>query len=161
MNRRRATFAILGLPLPALASERGQPGIRSTELALRAPTIVILLDSPSEQRQARKSDQNYDEASGDFGVYTDRMLQALMDYKQITIRWSHAKRVTFPGTSFSPVIRSQVGGGWGYVFFRPGSAPIVVQGVATDDELVCRASALFTLRVEGYKCEASQVSRAK
>jgi hypothetical protein len=147
MRRRAALVGVWALPAFALAKE-------VTVLRLSGPSLVVLLDSPFEQEAQRAADPNYDEATGDFAVYTNRALAVLKGRKEFVVRWSSAQRVAFPGTRFSSVARSGVGGGWGYVFYKPGKEPVVIAGVVTEEELVCRASLVFEFKVEGYKCEA-------
>jgi hypothetical protein len=150
MQRRLALIALTAAPASAFAAEKASTSI---ELRLNSPVVVILLDSPAEQAVQHKLDPNYGESTSDFGYYTNQMLNALKGHKAIKIRWSHAQRVTFPGTKLAPLKRSEIGGGWGYIFFNPGKTPFVVHGVATSDELICRARAMFGIAVEGYKCE--------
>jgi len=140
MQRRLALAALTAVGASAFAAKQASA---PKELRLNAPTIVILLDSPEEQALQHKRDPNYGEASSDFGYYTGQMLDALKRHKEFNIRWSHAERITFPGTRLASLKRSEVGGGWGYIFFKPGKPPVIVHGVATSDELICRASVMF------------------
>lgn len=154
MQRRALLIAFAPLCLSTSAAPQAPQRSASSTLRLTKPTIVILVDSPSEQKRNAKQDPNYNEATGDFGAYTNRMLAVLKGRKEFTILWSHADRVVFSTTSVQPITRTAVGGGWGYVYYSPGKAPMIVEGVATDDELVCRATVMFGIKVEGYKCEA-------
>jgi hypothetical protein len=119
-------------------------------VTLSRPTILILVDTRAEQKR-HGEDPEYNEAAGDFAVYSSRMAEALKDHRGFRIQWSSAQSIRFPGTRFEPVLRRKLGG-WGYVFYRPGREPIVIEGVAVDDELVCTAVRLFETKVEGYAC---------
>jgi hypothetical protein len=122
-------------------------------IALTKPTIIILVAPKSEQRRY-KDDSEYNEFSGDFAVYANRLISTLRPYPNVTIRWSDADAVTFPGTSFKPVQRRELETEWGYVFFRPGAPPVVHAGVAEDEYLICIAAKLYGLTIQGHKCEA-------
>lgn len=113
--------------------------------------MVILVDSPVEQRRYRE-DSEYNEFSGDFGVYTNRMSEALRGNPQVSIRWSYASTVSFPSTSYNAAQRRKLETGWGYVFFRSGEQPVVIAGVAVDDQLVCTAVKLYQIKVERCSC---------
>jgi hypothetical protein len=126
--------------------------IAQQSVALRRPTIVILIDTPAEIKRQR-NDHEYNEATGDFAVYANRMVEALKTKRDFRIQWSSASLVRFPATTFKPVLRHKVGG-WGYVFYRPGHEPIIIEGVAVDDQLVSTAVRLFEVKVEGYPCGA-------
>ncbi len=42
----------------------------------------------------------------------------------------------------------------GYIFYRPGTAPVVYAGVVADGYLVCQAEKFFAMKFAGYKCGA-------
>jgi hypothetical protein len=140
-------ISVLAILLPCQGRAR-------TVLAIRQPTIIILIDTPTEIEK-HDHDDEYGEFSSDFAVYANRMSAALKQHPGIKVRWSSADAVTFPGTRFRAVMRKKLESSWGYVFYRPGRKPIVIAGVAVDDELVCTASQLYTVKVDGYNCDAS------
>lgn len=147
--------ALLTLGAPTASIAEGKARI----LALRKPTIVILV-APAAEQKKYKDDSEYNEFSGDFAVYANRMIAILRDHSEVKVQWSDADTVSFPGTGFKPVRRRQLETEWGYVFFRPGAPPIVQAGVADDEFLVCIAVRLYKLKIDGYKCEASYLSPA-
>jgi hypothetical protein len=141
------SLAILLSPCPSAAEGK------TRVLALRKATIVILVATAAEQWKY-KDDSEYNEFSGDFAVYANRLITALHSHSEVTVRWSDTDTVSFPGTSFAPIHRQKLETEWGYVFFRPGSPPVVHAGVAEDEYLVCLAARLYELKVEGYKCDS-------
>jgi len=120
-------------------------------LVLRVPTIVILV-APEADIEKHKDDEGFNEFTSDFAVYANRMAEALRVHPTIQVQWSSASVVAFPGTKSKPIRRRSVGDGWGYIFYRPGRQPILIEGVAFDDHLVCTASTLYEVQVDGYVC---------
>jgi hypothetical protein len=149
----RALCLLLASLTILLAPCTSGAGGKTRVLALRKATIVILVAPAAEQRKY-KNDSEYNEFSSDFAVYANRLITALQPYAAVTVQWSDAETVSFPGTSFAPIRRQKLETEWGYVFFRPGFPPVVHAGVAEDEYLVCIAARLFQLKVEGYKCDA-------
>ena len=146
MNHLFATSAAIALLAGVHPLADAQSLLRVTK-----PTVVILVDTPAEQRR-HQEDGEYNEFAGDFAVYANRMAEALRGIPQVSIRWSYSSTVSFPGTSYKPVHRRKLETGWGYVFFKPGEQPVVIAGVAEDDQLVCTAVKLYKIKVEGYAC---------
>ena len=144
MNRTFLLLAIAVSTFPAIAADGA--------LVLRSPTVVILRDTQAEVRAHRK-DQNYGEASSDFALYALRFEKAMKQHSDIKVIWSSRTQVRFTGNESPPVPRKSAEGGWGFVFYTPGAAPVVYRGVATDDHLVCIASRLFKRKVNEYACE--------
>ena len=142
---------LLGVAVCLLAICSPGVGLAQPAVDLRRPTILVLIDPVAEIRK-HEDDREYVEALGDFGVYTNKMVNALRGQRGVRVRWSSADSVRFPGTQFKRVVRREVDGGWGYVFYRPGHEPIVYEGVAVDDDLVCTAIRLFEIKVHGYSC---------
>ncbi len=144
--------AVLGLALMVAAIGPANAYAQAS-VSLRKPTVLILKDTRAQMARL-KDDYGYSEGSGDFAAYANRMEVALKQHPEIMVKWSSAATVAFPGTKLKSIVRSTVGNGWGYVFYRPGREPVVIEGVAIDDQLVCVAAKLYEVTFDGYSCGA-------
>ena len=113
--------------------------------------VVILIDSAREQ-SALKDDEGFIEFSEDFWHYTQRFVAALRAQPEIRVVTSSARQVRFSDKRVAPINRRRLEGGYGYVLYRPGAAPVVLAGVHVDDELVCAAARLYGIGFTGYDC---------
>ncbi len=124
-----------------------------TILTLKKSAIVILVP-PEKELKSQAKEEGFADFSGDFAYYAGKMKSALEKGSKIPVQWSTASQVAFPDTTIKPIIRSKLETGWGYVFYRPGEQPVIVEGVADDEQLVCIAAKLYKIKVGDYECGA-------
>jgi len=126
---------------------------QSTDLTLAAATIVILHD-PSTEVAKHSSDGQFAKFATDFEANARRLAAALQQHPEIAVVHSSAAKVSFKQAATKPVRREDIVTHWGYIFYRPGSAPVVYAGVVADGYLVCQAEKYFEVKFEGFKCGA-------
>jgi pterin-4a-carbinolamine dehydratase len=124
---------------------------QSNDLTIGSATIVILHDAPSEIAK-HNTDSQFAKFSADFEANAQRMAAALAQHPEITVVYSSAAKVSFEQAATKPVRREDIVTHWGYIFYLPGTAPVVYAGVVDDRYLVCQAAKYFTAKFEGYKC---------
>jgi len=126
---------------------------QSNDLTLAAPTIVILHDPPGEIAK-HNSDSQFAKFAADFEANATRMAAALKQHPEIAVVCSSAAKVSFEQPATRPVRREDVVTHWGYIFYRPGAAPVLYAGVVADGYLLCQAEKFFAVKFEGFKCGA-------
>ena len=120
------------------------------ELNLHDASVVIFF-SKSKALSSQKENEEFDEALADFGYYAGKFKEATKGQRVFRVIDSSAEQIRFGHNERSPVKSSDLGG-FGFIFYKPRVQPVVIEGVATDVDLVCEASKLFKMSVEGYHC---------
>ena len=126
---------------------------QSPDLTLAAPTIVILHE-PLAVISKHDDGGKFAKFATDFEANANRMAVALRQHPEISVIYSSAAKVSFGDTGVNPVRREDIVSHWGFVFYRPGSPPVVYAGVVEDTYLVCQAAKYFAVRFDGFKCSA-------
>lgn len=107
-----------------------------SDLVLDRPSVVVVFTPDADVPASDKRSGDFNEFISDFNYYSRSLASELQGKKNISFIVSSAKKVVFKGTKYSPITRSSLAG-YGVIVYVPGKSPVVFDGVATDDDVLC------------------------
>lgn len=129
-------LAVLMTALPALSF--AEPAA----LTLDRPSVVVLSTPDAEVSSAEAGTEAFAEFLDDFETYSRAVALALRKSTRVQFIDSNASTVRFLHSAHAPVTRRALSG-YGFIVFVPGKAPVVFEGVATDQEVLCELKRLL------------------
>lgn len=123
---------------------------KASELALKRPSLVIVYPV-AEKATSVKDQEESSEAASDFYYYAAKIQKAMANRQSVDLVSSKASHFSFANRTQKTLSRKQLQG-LGFIFYKPNSKPFVFEGVATDEDVVCKAATYFQIKVDGYEC---------
>lgn len=134
----RTLVVILALATGGL----GQSADRTpASLVLSRPSVVVVFTPGSEVTATSRQEPGFDDFIDDFEYYARSLAVALRSDGEVAFYNSSAREIQFAGREHPPVTRQSLSG-FGFVVYVPGKDPVIFQGVATDDDVLCALKAL-------------------
>jgi len=134
----RALPVILAVVLSSSVCAAGRA---ASALVLDRASVVVVFTPDSEVTKSTREEPGFDDFIDDFEHYRQSVAAALHDNRDVIFYSSSATKVSFKGGEHSAVTRRSLSG-YGFIVYVPGKEPVIFQGVATDDDVLCALKGL-------------------
>ncbi len=120
-------------------------------LVLDQPTVVVVYTPESELKVGRTKEPGFVDFIDDFDWYRMQLVVKLRKQHVVKVIESAALQIRFSKSKVMPIFRDSLGG-FGFVVYVPGKAPVVFSGVATHQDVICTVQKLSGKHIGDIQC---------